>query len=328
MGIPNREAVEGMIMVGGLVGVQFLYAGNSVVQSYLMLLGFQPSSLIILSTFATFLVLAPLSFLLERHQWPKRLSMKLWIQLLLISFGGVTLFQSLQMKGIHLTSPAIATAMPNLAPGLIFFLAWAFRLEKVHLSSMYSRAKIAGTIFCVMGAALMTLMQGDYDHHHILTSSSFSTMQSHFSTSSCDNFAKITGSVYLITGVFTLSSVVVLQAATLGDFPSPITISAITSLMGMLFTVIVQLIQEHRVEIGLSKTSIQNLLGFSLLAGCISGASTSFNAWAMKKRGPVMVAVFGMFLMFTGLYFVLWAKGNEVFDHYHNDYDLEKSLLT
>ncbi|CAH9120033.1 unnamed protein product [Cuscuta europaea] len=334
------KRVEEMRLIGGLIGVQFLYAGNSVVLSYLMLLGFHPSSLIILSTFATFLVLAPLSFLLESHQWPQRLPIKLWIQLILISFGGVTLFQSLQMKGIHLTSPAIATAMPNLAPGLIFFIAWAFRLEKVKLSSKYSRAKIVGTIFCVMGAALMSFMQG--------------SSHTHTSSSSSCHLDKITGSVYLLTGVFTLSSVIVLQAATLGDFPSPITISAITSLMGMVFTIIVQLIQDHKLEIGLSNTNIQNLLGYSLLAGCISGASTSFNAWAMKKRGPVMVAVFGpvgtvisiilsvitlgdsitlgslagMFLMFTGLYFVLWAKGNEVFDNYPNEYDVEKPLLS
>nr|GMD94238.1 WAT1-related protein At5g47470 [Ipomoea batatas] len=133
-----------------------------------------------------------------------------------------------------------------------------------------------------------------------------------------------------------------MQAATLGDFPSPISISAITSLMGTVITIIVELIQHHRLEI----------IGFSK-AGCISGASTSFNAWAMKKRGPVMVAVFGpvgtvisimlsviilgdsvtigslagMFTMFTGLYFVLWAKGKEEFD-YQSEYDLEKPLLS
>lgn len=36
----------------------------------------------------------------------------------------VTLFQALFLKGIKLTSPAVATAMPNLAPGLIFIIAW------------------------------------------------------------------------------------------------------------------------------------------------------------------------------------------------------------
>jgi hypothetical protein len=39
----------------------------------------------------------------------------------------VTLFQSLFLKGIKLTSPAMATAMPNLAPGIIFIIAWTLR---------------------------------------------------------------------------------------------------------------------------------------------------------------------------------------------------------
>ncbi|XP_019156006.1 PREDICTED: WAT1-related protein At5g47470-like [Ipomoea nil] len=359
MGILRREALEETVLIGGLIGVQFLYAGNSVVLSYLMFLGFQPSSLIILSTFATFVVLAPLSFILERHQWPKRLCMKLWIQLLLISFGGVTLFQSLLMKGIRLTSPAIATAMPNLAPGLIFFIAWAFRLEKVELSCKYSKAKIVGTLFCVIGAILMSVLQ-DSSHNHSskqihVPLQPLQTLQAppSYHDNGTFDFDKIIGSFYLVIAVFTLSSVIVLQAATLGDFPSPISISAITSLMGTVLTVIVELIQNHRLEIGFSKISVHALVAYSLLAGCISGASTSFNAWAMKKRGPVMVAVFGpvgtvisimlsviilgdsvttgslagMFTMFTGLYFVLWAKGNEEFD-YQSEYDLEKPLLS
>ncbi|MCI85997.1 auxin-induced protein 5NG4, partial [Trifolium medium] len=33
-------------------------------------------------------------------------------------------FQSLFLKGISLTSAAMGTAMPNLAPGLIFIIAW------------------------------------------------------------------------------------------------------------------------------------------------------------------------------------------------------------
>jgi len=35
-------------------------------------------------------------------------------------------FQYLFLKGINLTSPAMGTAMPNIAPGLIFIIAWAF----------------------------------------------------------------------------------------------------------------------------------------------------------------------------------------------------------
>lgn len=70
----KREIVEDLVIIGGLIGVQFVYAGNSVLLSYLMSLGLNPLSLIIFSTFATFLLLSPISLVFERSPsfffWP------------------------------------------------------------------------------------------------------------------------------------------------------------------------------------------------------------------------------------------------------------------
>ncbi|CAK9173226.1 unnamed protein product [Ilex paraguariensis] len=352
----KREVVEDLAIISGLIGVQFVYAGNTVVLSYLMSIGIQPSSLIILSTFSTFLVLSPLSFLLERSKWPKKFCLKLWIKLVLISFGGVTLFQNLFLKGINLTSPAMATAMPNLAPGFIFVIAWAFRLEKVNLNCMYSKAKIMGTLLCVIGALTMSIMQSTMDNH--------TAKEAELSLPSppADNIfdkQKIIGCMYLIAAVSVLSSNVVLQASTLIDFPAPISLCAITSLIGVVITGLVQLIQDHKLETGWPLLSARDLLGFSLLAGTISGVCISFNGWAMERRGPVMVSMFspigtvisvilsvitlgesitigslaGMFLMFSGLYLVLWAKGKEGFsipddNPMEREYEASKPLLS
>ncbi|PHU28492.1 WAT1-related protein [Capsicum chinense] len=350
----KREIIEDFAIIGGLVGVQFMYAGNSVVSSYLMLLGFKPSSLIILSSLATFLILCPFCVMFERSQWPRQMSIKLLIQLFLISFGGVTLFQSLFMEGIKFTSPAMATAMPNLAPGFIFLIAWGFGLEKVELRCKYSRAKFAGTLMCVTGAILMSLMQKSTNAQRDLPSSPPHDKDNFFDTE------KIKGSLYLMAAIIVLSSNIVLQAATLGDFPAPISLCAITSLIGMVLTGMVQLVQQGSVEIGLPLIRIPDIIGYSLLAGLVSGACVSFNNWAMKKRGPVLVSVFspvgtlltvvlsavtlkdrftigslgGMFLMFTGLYFVLWAKKSEGFlnnnmtnSSSESEFDVEKPLL-
>ncbi|KAJ8526762.1 hypothetical protein K7X08_029239 [Anisodus acutangulus] len=258
------------------------------------------------------------------------------------------------MKGIKLTSPAMATAMPNLAPGLIFLIAWAFGLEKVDLRCKYSRAKIAGTLLCVTGAILMSLMQNSTNDQRDLPSSPPHHKDSFFDSE------KIKGSLYLMAAIVVLSSNIVLQAATLGDFPAPISLCAVTSLIGMVLTGIVQFIQQGCLEIGLPLLSIRDLIGYSLLAGIVSGACVSFNNWVMRKRGPVLVSVFspvgtvltvvlsavtlrdtitmgslaGMFLMFTGLYFVLWAKRKEGFlnnnminSSSESEYDVEKPLL-
>ncbi|KAL3829893.1 hypothetical protein ACJIZ3_018695 [Penstemon smallii] len=327
----KKEVIEDVAVIVGLIIVQFLYAGNSILLSYLLKLGFHPSSLIIFSNFATFVVLSPLSIFFERSQWPTTFTIKLVIQLLLLSFGGVTVFQSLFMKGVNLTSPAMATAMPNLAPGLIFFIAWAFRFEKIELGCKYSRAKIAGTLLCVVGAVTMSLMQSTV-HHHTAREAAHKTFSSSSSDDKIFDKQTIIGCMYLIAAVFVLSSQVVLQATTLRDFPAPITLCAITSLLGVLLTAMVQLFEDHKWDSGWPLFTIQELIAYSLLAGCMSGMCTSFNAWAMKKRGPVMV-LSGMCLMFTGLYFVLWAKGKEGFSIsddgiLETEYDVEKPLLS
>ncbi|KAG9132863.1 hypothetical protein Leryth_014806 [Lithospermum erythrorhizon] len=334
---------ENVGIVVGLIGVQFMYALNAVVLSYLMLLGFRPPSLIILSNFATFLVLAPFSIYLERDKWPKSFSIKLWIQLLLVAYGSVTLFQSMFIEGIKLTSPAMATAMPNLAPGLIFFIAWAFRFEEVKLSCIYSKTKIMGTLMCVVGAIVMSLLQSTTDESGQII-----------------DMEKLDGSLYLMAAVLVLSSSVVLQAATLKDLPAPITLCSITSLMGVVMTGIIEFLRGEKFEDQWLLMDIQKLIGFTIVAGFISGGCVSLTTWAMKKRGPVLVSMFspiatvisvilssitlgqtislgslaGMFLMFTGLYSVLWAKGKEGFPLHDNqtifdvEFDQEKPLLS
>jgi len=349
MELLKRNLFEDVAIIGGLIGVQIVYAGNSILLSYLMALGLESFTIVIFSTFATFLILSPIAIYFERDRWPKRLNSRLIIRLILISFGGVTLFQSLFLKGINLTSPAMATAMPNLAPGLIFVIAWAFRLERVKLSCTYSKVKIIGTCLCVVGALIMSIMQ----------STGVPTEESPLTSPSAPVFdkQKIIGCLYLIAAIFVLSSNVVLQATTMVEFPAPISLCAITSLIGVTITAAIQLIQDHKIETGWPLVSVGNLVGYSLLAGAVSGSCLSFNNWAMKKRGPVLVSTFspvstvctiifsvatlgetvnigsiaGMFLMFTGLYFVLWAKGKEGYyegDGLESEFDAEKPLLS
>ncbi|XP_038993611.1 WAT1-related protein At5g47470-like isoform X1 [Hibiscus syriacus] len=352
----KRDEVEDVAIYGGLTGVQFVYAGNSVLLGYLMSLGLTPFSIVIFFTSSTFLIVSPFALYFERNKWPKQLTLKLIIQLILISFGGVTLFQSLFFKGINLTSPAVATAMPNLAPGLIFIIAWACRLEKVALSCLYSKVKIGGTLLCVLGALTMSLM-------HSTVSPKTTSMFSAPTHDAIFDKDKITGCIYLMAAVLVLSTNVVLQAATLGDFPAPMSLCAITSLIGVIITVMVQLVEDGDLQQGWPLLSVKHLLAFSLLEGAVGGACVSFNGWALKKRGPVLVSMFGpigtvvtvvlsfitlgdtisfgsylyecslggMLVMFTGLYFVLWAKGKEVIcsdeDGSESEWVVERSLL-
>ncbi|OIW10363.1 hypothetical protein TanjilG_28114 [Lupinus angustifolius] len=341
--------IEDLLIIGGLIGVQFVYAGNAVLLSYLMSLGLNSLTIVIFCSFATFLVLLPVASYYERSIWPKKFRFKLFIQILLLSFGGVTLFQSLILKGINLTSPAMGTAMPNLAPGLIFIIAWTLRLEKVDLSCTYSKAKIIGTLLCVLGALTMSLMSS--------ISISAPNKETTFQLSSPPpnillDKQKIIGCFYLLAAVLIFSSSIVLQAFILGDFPAPMSLCATTSLFGAFMTATAQLLQDHEFKTSWPLMSVGEVISYSLLAGCVSGICLSFHGWALKKRGPVLVSMFspigtlcsvilsyftlgdtitigsfaGMILMFSGLYFVLWAKGKEGYAS-KDGLDAERPLL-
>lgn len=58
--------MEDVSIIGGLIGVQFVYAGNAVLLSYLMSLGLNSLTIVIFTSFATFLVLFPVAFYCER----------------------------------------------------------------------------------------------------------------------------------------------------------------------------------------------------------------------------------------------------------------------
>ncbi|XP_044487400.1 WAT1-related protein At5g47470-like [Mangifera indica] len=344
----TMNKLEDLAIVSGLIVVQFLYASNSVLMSYLMNLGVSPLSTVIFSAFVTFLLLSPAAVYFERKNWPQQLSLKLIFQLILISIAGVALFLTLFLEGVKLTSPVMATAMPNLSTGFIFVIAWTLRMEKVDLNCLYSKVKILGTLLCVIGALTMSLM---HSTAHVKEAADRTASGS---PAMMFDREKIIGCMYLLAAVFVVSSNVVLQAITLVDFPAPISLCAITSLIGVVITAAVQFIQEHKLDFGW-EFKFAEIACCSVLVGLINGATLSFNGWAMKKRGPVLVSVFipmstiisvvfttvtlgdtidigsfaGMILMFCGLYFVLWAKRKETYSNsLESEFDAERPLLS
>ncbi|KAL1333516.1 hypothetical protein HN51_062350 [Arachis hypogaea] len=351
----GERLMEEVAIIGGLIGVQFMAAGNAVLMSFVMSLGLKSLTIVTFMSPATSLLLSPLAFYSERSLWPKKFSFKLILRLILLSLGGTT-FQVLMLKGMNLTSPAMGTAMPNVAPGLIFIIAWIFRLEKVNIKSTYSRVKIMGTMLCVVGAFAMSIMQsmstnaakGDATLVHYISDPT--------SVDVVFDKQKILGCIYLLLAISLLSSSLVLQAFIFRDFPAPISMCVITSFLGTFITAAFQFLEDHEIKTGSDVLSARNLIMYFLLEGAVNGVCISFSSWAIKKKGPVLVSMFspigtvcsaifsvvtigvtisvgsygGMFIMFTGLYFFLWAKGKEEDiegSGKQGEYDIEKPLL-
>ncbi|KAK1304214.1 WAT1-related protein [Acorus calamus] len=100
-GAPRPSMVEEVGIVFGLVVVQLVFASYGVAMGRLLMMGLDPIALVVYGCLATVVFLSPLAIAFER----------------------VTSFQLLTLVGIKKTSPAIASAMPNLAPGFIFIIA-------------------------------------------------------------------------------------------------------------------------------------------------------------------------------------------------------------
>ncbi|XP_006655683.1 WAT1-related protein At5g47470 [Oryza brachyantha] len=337
--------MEAAVMVGGLLVAQCILAGYVVFVHHVLALGANPLAIILIAAVASSLFFLPFALALERKKWPSKISRTLLAQLLLIALGGTTLFQELMLLGIKKTTPAIASAMPNLSPGLIFVVAACFRLEKFDKACKYTRAKILGTLVCLVGAMAMSFLQSP-----ISSSSPQLTAISEPEPAAADGtyYDWILGCSYLLLAVVVLSLYTVLQAATLASFPAPLTMCSVTSMMGAVFTAILQLTVEGKIDVGSPRIDLAIISVIVLMGGGVVGGCVVFQTWCIGKRGPLLVSIFGpvqtvcsallfgqivsfgslagMALMFCGLYVVLWAKSNE--EGRLDGGDVEKPLLS
>lgn len=341
--------VEEVLIVGGLLLVQCVLSGYVLFTDHLLALGADPLAVIVVGGAAYAAFCLPFAVALERKRWPSTVSGTLVAQYLLIALGGTTAFQELMLLGIKKTTPAIASAMPNLGPGLIFIIAACFRLERFDRACKYTQAKIAGTVVCLAGAVAMSFLQSPSTSSPPLAAASAGGDNK-------DYYDWILGCCCLVAGVTVFALVTVLQAATLARLPAPLTMCCATSATGAALTALLRLVLEGKFLPDMGSPDIDATLvaGIVVLGGGLVGACTAFQAWCLGRKGPLFVSVFGpvqtvctailsaalfrqvvslgslagIVLMFSGLYIVLWAKSNEISpDDDEDHHDAEKALL-
>ncbi|XP_065031489.1 WAT1-related protein At5g47470-like isoform X1 [Musa acuminata AAA Group] len=352
--------MEELFIISGNFLVQVTYGVYMVFLNGVFNAGVNPLFLVVFGNSVTAVVLLPFALAFEKKKWPTRLSATLLSHFLLLSLGGVTLFQALMLVGIKKASPDVASAMPNLTPGLIFIISACLRFEKFDACCWYSRAKIMGTLVCLAGVLTMCFLQGTSETPRLANNWSF-LLAKPLTLDKAINKDWVLGCFYLLAGVFILSCTTVLQAATMLKFPAPLSLVVITSVMGSSLTALLQLITEGKISVGPTTMSITSIVAIVLLGGVVMGTCMAFQGWCITKKGPVLVSIFcpiqtvstvvvsaallgqiislgslaGIVLMFAGLYIVLWAKKNETFSMLDVDAepevlveDVEKPLLS
>ncbi|KAJ0968360.1 hypothetical protein J5N97_025277 [Dioscorea zingiberensis] len=269
--------MEDVLIVSGLVGIQAVFALYLVFLKRDLALGVHPLFVVVSMNLANSLFLLPLAVALERKKWPRTLNPVLMIQFVSIALGGLLIL------GEKKTSPAIASAMPNLAPGFIFIIAVCLRLEKMEIRCKFTWTKILGTLLCLSGAIAMSFLQSSPE------------LTSQVSSGDIAEKEWITGCGYLLASVVVLSCTSVLQAVTMQTFKAPFSLCVVTSLLGAIFTAIVQIIVEGKMEIGSSYHSPTGIIGIVILGGSVSSVCITYQTWCIKKKGPVLVYIFSPF---------------------------------
>lgn len=356
LGRATGNWVEEMLIISGLLAVQCIMGFYVVFVNHVLALGVNPLFLVVLTGSTSAVALLPFAVALERKKWNIKITPVLVAQMVTLSLGGMTMFQLLMLLGIEKTSPTIASAMPNLSPGLIFIIAACLGFEKFEKQCKYSKAKILGTLVCLGGVMAMSFLQSTPP-----ASPQFNKPNLGENTNSYGYYDWMLGCFYLFAGVVILSCNSVLQAATLVNFPAPLSICTATSMMGSMFTAIILFIMKGKLDMELLDIGIILIGEICLLGGVVIGACIAFQVWCVRKKGPVLVSIFspvqtvcstilsavfyhqmislgssvGIVLMFCGLYVVLWAKNNETHDVSIEDGilvssigDVEKPLLS
>ncbi|GLJ18616.1 hypothetical protein SUGI_0331570 [Cryptomeria japonica] len=331
--------LEDLAIYASLVGSQISFAVIGVLTGNELAKGTNPLTFVAYSSGFGGLILAPFAFFLEKKKRPK-VSLSLLGQVIVLSLGGVCAFQALLLMGLKETSPSFSSAMPNLAPAIIFIMAWAFGMEKVNMKCAHSRFKIVGTVICVCGAMAMSFLHGP------ALSQLWPSPEAKAHTQNIilnflhegNSDKTITGCIYLLTAVTILSSVMIVQAQTLKKYPAPLTLTAITSLLGSIQTAVLIMTVDKGVDASSWLLDWNGVVTVIFGGFFCNAVAFTLQLWCIQKRGPVFVATFnpvstvcsailssfflgetlhigsllGVLLIFGGLYLVLWGKSKDV----------------
>ncbi|KAL3845279.1 hypothetical protein ACJIZ3_002682 [Penstemon smallii] len=219
-------------------------------------------------------------------------------------------------------------------------MAVVLRIEKVRLDRKDGISKVAGTLFCVAGASVITLYKGPTIYsptprlHTVVAEVVSSPVFLALGDANGKNWTL--GCIFLIGHCLSWSGWLVLQAPILKKYPARLSFTSYQCFFGVIQFLVIAAFVERDPQAWLVHSGSELFSVF--YAGVVaSGIAFAVQIWCIDRGGPVFVAVYqpvqtlvvaimasallgeefylggiiGAVLIITGLYFVLWGKNEE-----------------
>lgn len=178
----------------------------------------------------------------------------------------ITANQAFYLLGLENTSPTFASAVQNSIPAITFLMAVILRIEKVKLNRKDGLAKVAGTIFCVIGATIITLYKGPTIYTPSSHVNNTSTMIREVTTTPMIDFWTMSlgdakgknwtlGCVYLFAHCLSWSGWLVFQTHVLKKYPARLSVTSYTCFFGLLQFLLIALVCERNSQAWLFNSS-------------------------------------------------------------------------
>nr|GMD16679.1 WAT1-related protein At3g30340-like [Ipomoea batatas]GMD19876.1 WAT1-related protein At3g30340-like [Ipomoea batatas] len=159
-----------------------------------------------------------------------------------------TLTTNLFLIGLKYTSTSFACAFINIVPINTFLLALLFRQEKLNMKCKSGKAKVLGTLICLMGTIVLTLYKGK----PLTNNAPSSSIEAHHDTKSW-----VIGSLFLFAGCLTWSSWFIIQGRVMSDYPYKYSSTSIMSFFGAIQSAVLCFIIDRNTSIWRLKGSLE-----------------------------------------------------------------------
>ncbi|KAM0926495.1 hypothetical protein ACQ4PT_003549 [Festuca glaucescens] len=278
-----------------MVLVQLALAGANVLAKLTMAAGMSPYVLLTYRNLIAAIFLAPFAFFFERKTWAS-ISKKTLQSIFLCSIVGATMHQVFYFVGLKYSSATVASALNNTLPAVTFLLAAALNMEPV--VGVAGRAKMAGTVLCVVGSMVMTFYTGPVIRTMDSPISWLYVQRTMATEAAADagGQAAILGAVLVIASTGTLAVWFIIQKKMSKSFASPFTSTALIALMASVQCAIIGVAAEPRLSSWALGLDIR-LIG-SLYVGLVaSGIVITVMSWCIQVRGPVYVSMFSPIML-------------------------------